>query len=49
MDRTRDQGGQQMNDNDAPAKPWEIGLLVILFGLLIFLVTLSYLCIPEVQ
>lgn len=37
-----------MNDNEAPAKPWEIGILIILFGLLIGLITLSYLCIPGV-
>lgn len=36
-----------MNDNNAPAKLWEIAVLIILFGLLIGLVTLSYL--SEVQ
>jgi hypothetical protein len=38
-----------MNDNGAPVEPWEIGVLIILFSLLIGLITLSYLCIPEVQ
>jgi hypothetical protein len=33
-----------MNDNDAPVKPWELAVLVVLSGLLVGLVVLSYIC-----
>nr|WP_255606881.1 hypothetical protein [Phyllobacterium sp. 2063] len=43
------QKGAGVNDNDIPAKPWEVAICIVLLRLLVVLIVLDYLYTVEVQ